>query len=143
MKTSKPRLLCRFLLIYSILSGVSAFMAENSAATFLSAAEQQWLKEKKEIVFISQTLYPPFEFIAADNNRKGMCIELVSWIATELGFKAVFQDASFAEAQAAVLDGRADVITSLFHSLGRKRDFAFTEVTWEVAGPDLHPCAKT
>ncbi|MBN2706884.1 MAG: transporter substrate-binding domain-containing protein [Deltaproteobacteria bacterium] len=107
-------------------------MAENSAATFLSAAEQQWLKEKKEIVFISQTLYPPFEFIGADNNRKGMCIELASWIATEFGFKAVFQDASFAEAQAAVLDGRADVITSLFRSLGRKRDFAFTEVTWEV-----------
>ena len=101
-------------------------------ASPLSKAERAWLQEKGEIIFVSQTLYPPFEFVDRDNSRKGMCIEMARWISTELGFKVSFRDMSFKEAQEAVLSGQADVLTSLFHSQKRDDKFDFTETTWPV-----------
>ncbi|MBN2809305.1 MAG: transporter substrate-binding domain-containing protein [Deltaproteobacteria bacterium] len=107
-------------------------MPRLSQAKSLSAAEQDWLADKGEIIFVSQSDYPPFEFIDADQSRAGMCIELVRWIATEFGFKARFRDMSFQEAQQAILMGEADVITSLFYSAKRDQEFDFTVETWTV-----------
>ncbi|MGL1930254.1 MAG: transporter substrate-binding domain-containing protein [Desulfotalea sp.] len=98
----------------------------------LSIAEQSWLAQKGEIVFASQTAYPPFEFIDIDKSRAGMSLELVRWIATEYGIKARFRDMSFEEAQQAVLAGEVDVLTSLFYSEDRDKKFDFTQRTWEV-----------
>ncbi|MCD6293039.1 MAG: transporter substrate-binding domain-containing protein [Deltaproteobacteria bacterium] len=83
-------------------------------AQHLTAVERAWLVDKGEIIFVSQSDYPPFEFIDTDHNRAGMCIELVRWIATEFGFKARFRDMTFQEAQQAILSGKADVLTSFF-----------------------------
>lgn len=104
----------------------------SSISEELSGSEQSWLKEKGEIVFVSQTVYPPFEFVDVDRSRAGMCLDLVRWITTEFGIKARFRDMSFEEAQHAVLTGKADVITSLFYSQDRDKDFDFTEMTWDV-----------
>ncbi len=107
-------------------------LASPLQASPLSKAERVWLHEKGEIIFVSQTHYPPFEFVDRDNSRKGMCIEMARWISTEMGFKVSFRDMSFKEAQKAVLDGHADVLTSLFHSQKRDNKFDFTETTWQV-----------
>ena len=77
----------------------------------LSQSELEYLQEKGEIIFVSQTRYPPFEFIGPSGQHTGMCIELVRWMATELEFKARFVDASFNKAQEDILAGRADVLT--------------------------------
>ncbi len=97
----------------------------------LNFAERQFLANNSPIVFISQSHYPPFEFI--DNGeRSGMTIELARWMATELGFSARFIDASFQQAQMAVLNGSAHVLTSLFRSPLREKKFDFTNTIFKV-----------
>ncbi len=99
---------------------------------YLTNEEQAYLKEKQEIVFVGQTNYPPFEFINENNMYDGMIIEQIRWISTELGFKAVFTHKSFSEAQADVLSGQADVISSFFYSEKRDENFDFTETIYDV-----------
>lgn len=103
-----------------------------TTASHLSNSEIDWLDRKGAVVFVSQTEYPPFEFINRDKAPDGMCIELVRWISTEFGFQVRFRNMTFKEAQQAVLNGDADVLTSLFYSAERDRIFDFTEMTWEV-----------
>ena len=104
----------------------------GAAADPLTPAERAWLAENGPIQFVSQTDYPPFEFIGKDGQRQGMCLDLIRWMAREIGFEAEFQDMSFLEAQEAVLEGRADVLTSQFYSKERDRRFDFSSMTWEV-----------
>jgi len=103
-----------------------------ASAIELSKEEQAYLHEKSTIVFVSQTRYPPFEFVDKNGEHTGMCIELARWMATELGFTARFVDSSFQEAQKAILSGKADVLTSLFYSKKRDELFGFTQVMFEV-----------
>ena len=98
----------------------------------LSKSELEYLQEKGEIIFVSQTRYPPFEFIGPSGQHTGMGIELVRWMATELGFKPRFTDTSFNKAQEDILAGRADVLTSLFYSDQRDKKFDFTHVLFQV-----------
>ena len=98
----------------------------------LTENEQAYLRQKKTIVFVSQTTYPPFEFVAEQGDHTGMCIELARWMATELGFKAQFTDTSFQQAQQAVLSGKADVLTSFFYSEKRDKLFEFTDMFFPV-----------
>ena len=101
-------------------------------AVELSKEEQAYLSSKETITFVSQTRYPPFEFVGPDGDHTGMCIELVRWIATQFGFKANFTNMPFKEAQKAVLFGKVDVLTSLFFSEKRDKIFDFTEVMFQV-----------
>jgi diguanylate cyclase (GGDEF)-like protein/PAS domain S-box-containing protein len=98
----------------------------------LTATERAYLARHAPIRFISQRNYPPFEFVDANGERRGMMIELVRWIATEAGFHVEFADAEFRQAQDAVSAGKADVLTSLFFSEARDRDFDFSTTVFEV-----------
>ena len=102
------------------------------SAIELSKEEQAYLKEKGTIVFVSQTRYPPFEFVDKNGDHTGMCIELARWMATELGFKPEFTDTFFKQAQQDVLSGKADVLTSFFYSKKRDELFDFTQVVFDV-----------
>jgi PAS domain S-box-containing protein len=108
-------------------SGVCAAFAQN-----LTPEEKAFLERKKEIVFVSQTMYPPFEFLGQDDDQTGMSIELARWIATEFGFQARFVHTHFQQAQKDVLSGKADVLTSLFYSPKRDDQFDFTQMIFEV-----------
>jgi PAS domain S-box-containing protein len=61
-----------------------------------------------------------------------MMLDVIRWMAMEIGFQPVFTDMSFAEAQEAVLAGEADIITSLFRSEKREQRFVFTPTLFEV-----------
>ena len=98
----------------------------------LTKEEQEWLNSHREITFVSQTDYAPFEFVCEQEESAGMSIELARWIATETGFKACFIDMPFLEAQKAILSGEADVLTSFFYSQKRDEAFNFTPLVWEV-----------
>ncbi len=122
---------CRLILLAAII----ASFTQSSARAYtgeLTTAEEDYLKQKEPIVFVSQTHYPPFEFVGADGNHTGMCIDLVRWIATEFGFQVHFTDTSFRQAQEAVLSGRAHILTSLFRSKKRDEVFDFTKVMFDV-----------
>ena len=115
-KKQIPLLFISILYLFTFTCNI--LMAKN-----LTDKVQQFLKEKGTIIFISQTKYPPFEFLGSDDNSTGMCVELARWISTEYGFKTLFKNSSFKQAQDEVQSGEADVITSLFYS--EKRDQSF------------------
>ncbi|MBB5022517.1 PAS domain-containing protein [Desulfurispira natronophila] len=102
------------------------------SAITLTSEEQRYLESLEKIVFVSQTDYPPFEFVDVDESSNGMMVELAQWLSTVVGVEAVFVDANFLEAQKAVQDGTADVITSFFYSPSRDQTFDFTQTIFEV-----------
>lgn len=102
------------------------------AGVTLSAEERAFLDSHGFVTFVSQSNYPPFEFIHADGSRDGMTIEMATWLATELGFRARFTDMSFVEAQRAIQSGQADVLTSFFYSESRDKAFDFTTTLFKV-----------
>jgi PAS domain S-box-containing protein len=114
--------------------GIAIFilLANPAQADELTKQEREYLRQKGAIVFVSQSHYPPFEFMGEDGDHTGMCIELARWIATRFGFKTRFIDTSFKQAQEAVLTGKADVITSLFYSKKRDQEFDFTQPMFQV-----------
>jgi PAS domain S-box-containing protein len=101
-------------------------------AETLTIEERHYLRDKGPIIFVSQSVYPPFEFVDQGGDHTGMCIELAQWMASELGFRARFTDTSFKDAQEAVLSGKADVLTSLFYSDKRDTAFDFTQTLFDV-----------
>ncbi|QPP50907.1 MULTISPECIES: EAL domain-containing protein [unclassified Halomonas] len=98
----------------------------------LSDEERRFLEANEPIVFVSQSRYPPFEFLDDNGERHGMMVELAQWIATEAGFHAQLTDTVFQQAQERVLSGEADVLTSFFYSEARDRRFDFTQTVFEV-----------
>lgn len=85
----------------------------NCYAIDLTEEEQNFLQKKETVVFVSQTQYPPFEWSTQPANPpEGMMIDVVRWMAIELGFKAIFINMPFQQAQQAVLSGKADIIHS-------------------------------
>ncbi|MDD2898377.1 MAG: transporter substrate-binding domain-containing protein [Desulfuromonadaceae bacterium] len=98
----------------------------------LTFEERQYLQSHGTLIFVSQTNYPPFEFLQKDNSMDGICIELARYMVTELGVKSVFTNMSFQQAQEAVLSGKADVLTSFFYSEKRSEQFTFTEPLFDV-----------
>ncbi len=121
----------RLLSVVALLLSV-IFAAVGRGEEKLTQEEWQYLQTKGEIIFVSQTRYPPFEFVDRHGEHTGMSIELARWIATEFGFRARFTDAPFHAAQQAILSGRADVLTSLFYSEKRDERFDFTGTIFEV-----------
>lgn len=119
-------------LLFTYIFSVERACCENHPKYLLTLEEVRYLKEHGPIVFVSQSQYPPFEAVQKDGALDGMSIELVRWLATELGFKAEFRHMSFQEAQQAVLDSKADVLTSLFYSEKRAERFAFSESIFDV-----------
>ncbi|MHB8828427.1 MAG: ATP-binding protein [Syntrophales bacterium] len=108
------------------------FLCMDVFALELTRQEKDLLSSRDKIVFVSQTSYPPFELTNKSGLRDGMMLDVVRWLSVEIGFKPVFVDMNFQEAQAAVLSGKADIITSLFHSEKRKELFAFTDTVFTM-----------
>lgn len=98
----------------------------------LSAKEQAWLKERNGTIHFASTQYPPFEFTGTNGESLGMAVELGNWMAAETGFLAEFTHMSLKEARTEVLNGRCDVISCLFYSAERAKDFGFTPVVFKV-----------
>jgi PAS domain S-box-containing protein len=111
---------------------LTLFITHDGYAIDLTDEEQAFFRTKDTLVFVSQTRYPPFEFMSQDRQSEGMMIDVVHWMAVEIGFRPVFMNMSFKEAQEAVLSGKADVLTSLFLSDNRKERFDFTSTLFDV-----------
>jgi PAS domain S-box-containing protein len=108
--------------IFLISSLVASPLA--AGATYLSAQEQAYLDSRKEIVFVARPALPPFTFLQRGQIR-GMDVELVRWIATEMGFQARIEMASLEDAQKWLRSGRADALITLSYSKERDAEFDF------------------
>ncbi len=127
MKAMKQKLKYAFFLLLTLLFGNNSLAQQH----ILNATQKKYIENLKEIIFIGQKKYPPFEF-EKNGEYTGMTIELIRWIAAEMGFKARFKSASFHDAQKAVLNGKAHVITSFFYSSKRDKKFDFTRTIFRV-----------
>ena len=114
------------LLLFQFLA--TAALANN----ILTDAEQNYLKKKQIITFVSQSHYAPFEFVQSDGTHTGMCIELARWIAAEFGFKTKFVATSFSAAQNMIRNGDADILTSFFYSQKRDQLFDFSQPIFHI-----------
>ena len=128
-----PRFFIVLLLTSLLFSSAVGFAGNRSGGSSLFTPEEQaWLASHGPIVFVSQSNYPPFEFLQKDGSLDGICVELAHWMATEMGLQIRFVSMSFQEAQQAVLSGSADVITSLFYSDKRAVTFSFSDPIVDV-----------
>lgn len=117
-----------FFIVILFFSGM--FLYKND--TELTSEEKEFLHNNSNIVFVSQSNYPPLEFLAENLESSGMMIELIRWISTEFGFQAKFINTTFANAQSMVQKGDADVLTSFFYSQERDKTFDFTNTVFKI-----------
>lgn len=109
------------------------FSSASADSIQLTSQEKAWQKGHDGVIrFACTENYPPFEFIGAAGESLGMAIEAGNWMAAEAGFKAKYSHMSLKEAREAVLSGEYDVVTCLFYSDERVRDFGFTPVVFKV-----------
>ena len=101
-------------------------LAGNLLAAPLSDEEQAYLKSKGEIIFVSQPDHAPFEFVRK-KQISGMNVELVQWMATDIGFKIRFETAPLAEALELLRTGHADAMTSLFYTRAHDAEFDYSQ----------------
>lgn len=127
-----PSVLISVVVLLLLLLIPSRQVVHAKNAISLTPQERQYLDSHNSIVFVSQTTYPPFEFLQQDGTMDGMCIELARWMSTELGIKVQFLDMPFQQAQEAVLSGNAHVLTSLFFSEKRAEKFSFSTPLFDV-----------
>ncbi len=116
----------------SLLAGFVSTAKHTDCADVFSSEELAYLSSHGPIVFVSQASYPPFEFRQKDGTMDGISVELARWMTTEMGIQTRFVGMTFQEAQQAVLDGSADIITSLFYSDKRAEKFSFSEPIVDV-----------
>lgn len=126
---TRNRSFCLRIVLAVLIWGIHFSVAD---AFELSQTEQEYLKNKGTVVFVSQTNYPPFEFTGKNGQREGMMLDLVRWIGVEAGFQPVFEDMTFLKAQLTVQRGQADVLTSLFYSETRTQRFEFSRPLFAV-----------
>lgn len=108
-----------------IFLGLASILAKPVIAAQLNEREQAYLNGKDEIIFVCQPDYAPFEF---EDGRHvgGMNVELVQWMAADMGFKARFFTAPLEKAMEMVRMGDADALTSLTYSDSRAEKFDFS-----------------
>ncbi|MDD3275811.1 MAG: PAS domain S-box protein [Kiritimatiellales bacterium] len=119
------------------------FSSASADSIQLTSQEQAWLNDHDGVIrFASTENYPPFEFIGVEGAPLGMAIEVGNWLATNTGFTAEFYHMPLKEARVAVLSGMCDVVTCLFYSDERARDFGFTPVVFKVPASIFVPSAS-
>ncbi|MBT8043277.1 MAG: transporter substrate-binding domain-containing protein [Pontiella sp.] len=92
----------------------------------------------KEIIFVAQPDFAPFEFVHK-NQVNGMNVELIQWMAADMGYKVSFEVASLTEALEMVRSGKADAATSLIYSSDKDTDFDFSHpITRTIAAIYVH-----
>jgi len=106
----------------------AGFLAVSSHASTLSSKEQAYINGKKEIVFAMRPAYAPFCF-SSNEQVTGMDVELVRWMATEMGFKARFVTAQIEDALNMLRFGEVDAMLSLSYSHESDAEFDFTMPT--------------
>ncbi|MEN6436995.1 MAG: transporter substrate-binding domain-containing protein [Syntrophobacter sp.] len=121
-----------FRLVCYLFMVLMATLPSPAGAVDLSSEEREYLRAKNTVVFVSQTRYPPFEFTHENGQHEGMMLDVIRWMAVEMGFHPVFIDATFQQAQRIVLSGDADILTSLFYSDKRNETFEFTDTILDV-----------
>lgn len=76
---------------------------------------------------VTDNNYPPYVFPDSDGNPQGYVVDLWKLWESKTGVAVEFQATNWADAQRALIDGRADVIDMIFRTAVREQLYAFSE----------------
>ena len=116
-----------------VVIGVSLLIASlGGAGIFIQAQEG----EKPTYVHGIDPAYPPFSFIDEEGNPAGFDIDMVQWIADEMGFNVKVKPIKWASIIPALQAGEIDFIASgMSATEERKKVIDFTDVYWRDYAP--------
>ena len=71
----------------------TTFLIEGSAnaAVSLTDAQRDWLQQKSKLVFATDTNYPPYTFVGADGQARGLDVDVVRAVGQVLGVAVEFR----------------------------------------------------
>lgn len=101
--------------------------APARAAVALSQQQQSWLQRKGRLVFASDSAYPPYTFLGADGQMRGLDIDVARAVGRLLAVPVEFRMLPWEEAVQWVLRGQADALAGMTHTQERLADWAFAE----------------
>ncbi|MHC1743131.1 MAG: transporter substrate-binding domain-containing protein [Syntrophobacteraceae bacterium] len=118
-------------LLPGILAGSFApisYAGARGGEDFLTAEERSWLAEHPHITLAPERSYPPFVFLDADDQVKGISLDYVRLLESKLGVRLQLTESMRLPA---ILDrarrGEVDVVTSLMQTPKRGEFLLFTK----------------
>ena len=99
-----------------------------ASGSTLTAEEQAWLAETKELAVGAFNDYPPFSFVADEGGEPaGIAIDYWTLLGERLGVEIAFSPTSFSNQLDWLKQGKVDSLTGIFPLEERKQWFAFTQ----------------
>ncbi len=115
-------------LVYVLFGFVMFFLASQSVANDLLTKEQRdWLNRHGEVRVGAFNDYPPFGFVDASGQARGMSIDFWNLMASKVGFRVKFHPTAFAKQLEELKKGNFDSLAGIFPLEERKQSFDFTK----------------
>jgi ABC-type amino acid transport substrate-binding protein len=106
----------------------SSAAASPASGSALTAEEQAWLAETKELAVGAFDDYPPFSFVADEGGEPaGIAIDYWTLLGERLGVEIAFSPTTFSNQLDWLKTGKVDSLTGIFPLEERKQWFAFTQ----------------
>lgn len=110
---------------------VRTFFLGRSLARLLAVALATWsfgvLADGGKLRVVTDNNYPPYVFPGPDGNPQGYVVDLWKLWEEKTGASVDFRAMQWADAQRAILDGRADVIDMIFRTPVREQLYDFSQ----------------
>ena len=97
------------------------------AAALLTDAQRDWLSRHDKLIFASDSGYPPYTFVGADGQPRGLDVDVAKAVGQVLGVPVEFRMVPWEEAVALVSRGEADALAGMTHTQDRMTQWAFVE----------------
>jgi ABC-type amino acid transport substrate-binding protein len=105
----------------------SSAAASPASGSALTAEEQAWLAETKELAVGAFDDYPPFSFVADEGGEPaGIAIDYWTLLGERLGVEIAFSPTTFSNQLDWLKTGKVDSLTGIFPLEERKQWFAFS-----------------
>jgi len=102
--------------------------ASSASGPTLTAEEQAWLGETKELAVGAFDDYPPFSFVPDEGGEPaGIAIDYWTLLGERLGVEIAFSPTTFSNQLDWLKTGKVDSLTGIFPLEERKQWFAFTQ----------------
>lgn len=110
---------------------VRTFFLGRSLARLVAVALATWsfgvLADGGKLRVVTDNNYPPYVFPGPDGNPQGYVVDLWKLWEEKTGASVDFRAMQWADAQRAILDGRADVIDMIFRTPVREQLYDFSQ----------------
>lgn len=120
----------------------SSAAASPASGSALTAEEQAWLAETKELAVGAFDDYPPFSFVPDEGSEPaGIAIDYWTLLGERLGVEIAFSPTTFGNQLDWLKTGKVDSLTGIFPLEERKQWFAFTQ-PWMAIDTRIFVSAK-